>query len=77
MSPYISDAGLFLFDTILGFFVLIVMLRFLLQLTKADFYNPISQFIVKVSNPPLGPRRRIIPNVFGIDLAVIILLIAL
>lgn len=77
MSPYISDAGLFLFDTILGFFVLIVMLRFLLQLTKADFYNPISQFIVKVSNPPLAPMRRIIPNVFGIDLAVIILLIAL
>ncbi|MBT7965516.1 MAG: YggT family protein, partial [Proteobacteria bacterium] len=54
MSPYISDAGLFLFDTILGFYVLIVMLRFLLQLTKADFYNPISQFIVKVSNPPLA-----------------------
>ena len=68
MSPYISDAGLFLFDTILGFYVLIVMLRFLLQLTKADFYNPISQFIVKVSNPPLAPMRRIIPNVLGIDL---------
>ena len=77
MSPYISDAALFLFDTILGFYVLIVMLRFLLQLTKADFYNPISQFVVKVSNPPLAPMRRLIPNVFGIDLAVIILLIAL
>ena len=77
MSPYISDAALFLFDTILGFYVLIVMLRFLLQLTKADFYNPISQFVVKVSNPPLAPMRRLVPNIFGIDLAVMILLVAL
>ena len=77
MSPYISDAALFLFDTILGVYVLIVMLRFLLQLTKADFYNPISQFVVKVSNPPLAPMRRLIPNFFGIDLAVMTLLVAL
>ena len=77
MSPYISDAALFLFDTILGVYVLIVMLRFLLQLTKADFYNPISQFVVKVSNPPLAPMRRLIPNFFEIDLAVMTLLVAL
>jgi YggT family protein len=48
---YLSDTGLFLIDTILGFFILIVMFRFLLQMTRADFYNPLSQFIVKASNP--------------------------
>ena len=77
MRPYFSDAGLFLIDTVLGFYILIVMLRFLLQLTRADFYNPISQFVVKVTNPPLTRLRRVIPGFWGIDLAAVVLLIAL
>jgi len=77
MRPYFSDAGLFLIDTVLGFYILIVMLRFLLQLTRADFYNPISQFVVKVTNPPLTRLRRVIPGFLGIDLAAVVLLIAL
>ena len=35
------------------FYMTIVLLRFLLQLARADFYNPISQFVVKATNPPL------------------------
>ena len=53
MGSYFSDAALFLVDTILGIYILLVLLRFLLQLVRADFYNPISQFIVRVTNPPL------------------------
>jgi len=52
-------------------------LRFLLQLVRADFYNPFSQVLVKVTNPPLLPLRRLIPGVFGIDMAAIFLLLAL
>ncbi|MDE1463305.1 YggT family protein [Spartinivicinus poritis] len=50
-------------------YVLAVLLRFILQLIKADFYNPISQAVVKVTNPPLIPLRRIIPSVAGSDTA--------
>lgn len=46
-----------------------VLLRFLLQLVKADFYNPISQAIVKVTSPLLNPLRKVIPGVGGLDLA--------
>ena len=53
---YFADAGLFLVDTVLGLYILIVLLRFLFQLAGADFYNPLSQFIVKASNPPLSHR---------------------
>lgn len=74
---YLSDTGLFLIDTILGFFILIVMFRVLLQMTRADFYNPLSQFVVKVSNPVLTPLRCIVPGFFGVDLAAIVLLIVL
>ena len=49
------------------------MLRFILQLVRADFYNPISQFVVKVTNPLLRPLRRVIPGVGGVDVAVLIL----
>lgn len=55
------------------FYMSVVLLRFLLQLARADFYNPISQFVVKATNPPLRPLRRIIPGWGGIDGAALVL----
>lgn len=77
MGNYISDAGSFLIDTIIGLYMLAVMLRFLLQWVHADFYNPISQFLVTVTTPPLAFLRRFIPGLFGVDFASIVLLIVL
>ncbi len=74
---YFADAGLFLVDTVLGLYILIVLLRFLFQLAGADFYNPLSQFIVKASNPPLARLHQLIPNLWGIDLGAIVLLLIL
>jgi YggT family protein len=48
-------------------------MRFLLQVVRADFYNPISQFIVKATNLPLIPLRKVIPGIGGIDVASIVL----
>ncbi len=58
-------------------YILIVALRFLLQIVRADFYNPLSQFIVKATNPVLIPLRKVIPGLFGIDIASIILALLL
>ncbi|MHB8255141.1 MAG: YggT family protein, partial [Acidiferrobacter sp.] len=66
---YLSQALAFLIDTLFGMYIVLVLLRFLLQLTHADFYNPFSQFIVRVTNAPLLPLRRLIPGYFGIDFA--------
>lgn len=77
MNGYFSEAGVFLINVIFGFLILMVMLRFLLQWVRADFYNPISQFIVKLSDPLLKPLRRVIPGVAGIDMAAIVLMLAL
>lgn len=77
MGNYFGDAGSFLIDTIIGLYILAVMLRFLLQWVRADFYNPISQFIVTITNPPLVFLRRFIPGIYGIDLASLILLLIL
>ncbi|MCU7891800.1 MAG: YggT family protein [Candidatus Thiodiazotropha sp. (ex Ustalcina ferruginea)] len=72
-SNYLTNPLVFLVQTLFGLYILAVLLRFLLQLARADFYNPISQFLVKVTNPPLKILRRIIPGIGGIDLSSIIL----
>ena len=74
---YFADAGLFLVDTVLGLYILIVLLRFLFQLVRVDFYNPLSQFIVKASNPPLARLHQLIPSLWGVDLGAIVLLLIL
>lgn len=56
-------------------FLVIVVLRFLLQLVRADFYNPVSQGIVKVTMPLLKPLRKIIPGFLGIDMASVVLIL--
>jgi YggT family protein len=55
------------------FYLTIVLLRFLLQIAKADFYNPICQFVVKATNPLLHPLRKVIPGWGGIDGAALVL----
>jgi YggT family protein len=62
-----------LINTIGGIFLLAVMLRFLLQVARADFYNPISQALVRVTNPLVKPLRRLIPGFLGIDIASLVL----
>lgn len=74
---YFGQAAAYLIQTVFGLYILAVMLRLLLQMVRADFYNPLSQFLVKITNPPLKPLRRIIPGLFGIDLASVLLLLAL
>jgi len=58
----------FAFDALL----MILIMRFWLQWVKADFYNPLSQFIVKVSNPLVVPLRRVIPGLGGLDMATLV-----
>lgn len=62
-----------LVDTTVTIYTMIVLLRFLLQWAKADFYNPISQFVVKASNPLLMPLRKFVPGFGGIDVASLVL----
>lgn len=74
---YLLNPVEFLITTLFELYILVVMLRFLLQWVHADFYNPVSQFIVKVTNPPLRPLRRVIPGVAGLDMAAVVLMLAL
>jgi len=70
---YFSNAGVFLINTVFGLYIGAVVLRFLFQLVRADFYNPLCQAIVAVTNPPLRPMRRYIPSLRGLDTASMVL----
>ena len=59
----------FLVETIFNLYIMVILLRFFLQLFRADFYNPLSQFVVRVTNPILKPLRQIIPGIGGIDIS--------
>lgn len=72
MGPF-TEVALLIVNTFVNLYVLVILLRFLLQVVKADFYNPVSQFIVKATNPLLVPLRRLIPGVGGIDLSSLLL----
>lgn len=59
----------FLLDTIFGFFVFVLLARFYLQLLRASFRNPLGQFLTALTNWLVLPARRLIPGMFGVDLA--------
>lgn len=63
----------FLVQVFGSLYLSVILLRFLLQSARADFYNPISQLLVKITNPILLPLRRVVPGLWGIDLASLIL----
>ncbi len=73
--PYIQNALGLVIETLIGLYLLAIVLRFLFQLLRVDFRNPISQTIVKITNPALTPLRRLIPGLFGIDLAAVVLML--
>ncbi|KQW34156.1 YggT family protein [Pseudomonas brassicacearum] len=71
----LNTAAVYVLQTLGSLYLLIVLLRFVLQLVRANFYNPLCQFIVKATQPLLKPLRRIIPSLFGLDMSSLVLAI--
>ncbi|MGY4491173.1 YggT family protein [Pseudomonas sp. TE3610] len=71
----LNTAGIYIIQTVGSLYLLIVLLRFVLQLVRADFYNPLSQFAVRATQPLLKPIRRIVPSLFGLDMSSLLLAI--
>ncbi len=76
-GSYFSDPMAFLVNTLFGLYILAVMLRFLLQAVRANFYNPLSQFLVKITHPPLQYLRRVVPSAGRYDMASVVLMVLL
>ena len=73
----LQQIGVFLIETLFSLYIGAVILRMLLGYAGANFYNPLSQALVKVTNPSLIPLRRFIPSIGKIDTAAIVLALGL
>ncbi|HET6912848.1 MAG TPA: YggT family protein [Rhodanobacteraceae bacterium] len=73
MSAYIANAAGLLIEIAFGVIVVLFVLRMLAEAVRADFYNPLSQFLYRSTNPVLMPLRRIIPNFRRINIAALLI----
>ena len=69
MADNFASAGVYLIQTFFGLYTMALMLRFLMQVSRVDYYNPISQGIVKLTDPAIRPFRKALPTVRGVDFA--------
>ncbi|RUO72769.1 YggT family protein [Idiomarina seosinensis] len=72
-----NNAMTFLVATIIDLYLIIVLLRVWMQLVKADYYNPLSQFVVKATQPVIAPLRKLLPMAGRLDTASVALALAL
>lgn len=71
------NIGLFLIQTLFDLYIYIVILRFLLQTMHVGYFNPLSQFAIRFTQPIIKPMQKIIPEIKNIDVAVLLLIIIL
>lgn len=76
-GQYLTDPLAFLINTLFGLYILAIMLRFLLQWVRADYSNPISQFLIRITQPPLQPLRRVLPPIGRADTSALVLMLLL
>lgn len=70
-------AMIYLVTTLVDLYVVAILVRTLLQLVRADFYNPVCQFLVSITQPVLAPLRRLVPPIGRLDTAAVLLMLAL
>lgn len=69
-----TSAFAFLIETVIHLYLVVVLLRVLLEAVRADFYNPIVQLLVRLTDPVLRPLSKLIPNVGRLNLSAVVLL---
>ena len=64
-----TQAGLFLLDALIGFLTIALLLRFYMQAFRVSFRNQVGAFVVQLTNWLVMPLRKVLPGLFGLDLA--------
>jgi YggT family protein len=77
MNFSLGNPVVFLIDTLFGLYVLVLLLRFILQAVRADFYNPLSQLVWQLTNRPIGLLQRVAPRWRNYDVATLLLALLL
>jgi YggT family protein len=70
---YLVNALSFLIELAFGAAAALFVLRLLAEASRADFHNPLSQFVYRTTNPILAPIRRLLPNWRRINIAALLI----
>ena len=69
----LNQGALFLLDTLFGLFIIALLLRFYLQLFRAPYGNPLSPFVIAITDFVVKPTRKVVPGFLGLDLSTLLL----
>jgi YggT family protein len=69
----LEKALIFLANTVFGLFTIALLLRFYMQWARAAYRNPLSEFLSALTDFMVRPARRVIPGLWGLDLATLML----
>lgn len=73
MQNPLDNAAYFLVSTLFDIYIFVLVIRLILVWVRANYFNPVSQVIIKLTNPLVIPLRRILPNVANIELSTLVL----
>lgn len=77
MQEGLINGAIFLVNVFFDFLLMFLMLRFILAYARADYFNPITRFIIIITKRIVEPLRRLIPNYKNIEISTLVLLVAL
>lgn len=68
-----AQIATFLIDTLVSFFVFLLLARFYFQWLRISFRNQIGEFVIVLTNWIVLPARRFVPGLAGLDLATLLI----
>jgi YggT family protein len=77
MPSPLQNAGVFLVSIVFDLYIFVLLVRILLAAVRADYFNPLSQMVIKVTQPIIRPLRRVIPNIKNLELASVVVVYVL
>lgn len=72
MIESLNNAGLFLINTLFDLYILLLLVRLLLAYSQANYFNPIVNMIIKLTQPVIRPLRKFLPTLYGIELSTVV-----
>ncbi len=72
---HVTNALIYLISTLFDLYILVLVVRLLLAFARANYFNPLTQFIIKLTDPLVKPLRRLLPNYRGIEFSTLTLII--
>jgi len=77
MISSLNNTGAFLINTIFDLYLMVLAARLILAFSKANYFNPITRFVITLTQPIINPIRRVIPNYDGIEFSTLLVILVL